>query len=53
MIMLLLACIVPKHIGTIDIIDNGLCAIEFDNHFHFYNESVCDGKVEGDKINVK
>jgi len=33
-------------------IDNGLCMIEFDDHFHFYDESVCIGKVEGDKIKV-
>jgi len=33
-------------------IDNGLCMIEFDDHFHLYDESVCSGKVEGDKIKV-
>jgi hypothetical protein len=26
--------------------------IEFDDHFHLYDESVCSGKVEGDKIKV-
>lgn len=53
MILLLIACFAPKHIGIIDIIDNGLCVAEFDNHFHVYDESVCNGKVEGDKIKVK
>ena len=52
MILLLLACLTPKYIGTIDMIDNGLCAIEFDDHFHLYDVSVCNGKVEGDKIKV-
>jgi hypothetical protein len=26
--------------------------VEFDDHFHFYDVSVCNGKVEGDKIKV-
>ena len=53
MILLLTACFAPKHIGIIDIIDNGLCVAEFNGHFHVYDESVCNGKVEGDKIKVK
>ena len=52
MILLLIACLTPKYIGTIDMIDNGLCMVEFDDHFHFYDVSVCNGKVEGDKIKV-
>jgi len=51
--LLLLACFAPKHIGIIDIIENGVCIAEFGNHFHAYDESVCKGKVEGDKIKVK
>ena len=53
MMLLLLACFNAKHIGIIDVIDNGLCVAEFNSHFHVYDESVCKGKVEGDKIKVK
>jgi len=53
MTLLLLACLTPKHIGTIDIIDNGFCVVEFGDHFHVYDNSVCKGRVEGEKIKIK
>lgn len=53
MILLLLGCFVPKHIGTIDVIDNGLCVVEFDNHFHIYDGAVCNGRIEGETIKIK
>jgi hypothetical protein len=53
MILLLLACVPPKHIGTIDIMDGGLCTVEFGDHFHIYDVSVCNGREEGETIKVK
>ena len=53
MILMFIACFAPKQIGIIDVIDSGLCVAEFNGHFHVYDESVCKGKVEGDKIKVK
>ena len=53
MIILLLACFAPKYVGTIDQIDSGFCIVEFENHFHFYDASVCEGHSEGEKIKVK
>ena len=54
MIILLLACFAPKFVGTIDLIDNGFCVVEFGNdHFHVYDNSVCKGRVEGDRIKIK
>ena len=53
MILLLLACVTPKHIGTIDIMDGGTCVVEFDNHFHIYDVAVCNGRKEGETIKVK
>ena len=53
MILLLLACVTPKHIGTIDIMDGGLCTVEFGYHFHIYDASVCNGREEGETIKVK
>ena len=53
MILLLLGCLAPKHIGTIDVIDNGLCVVEFDNHFHIYVRAVCNGRIEGETIKIK
>lgn len=54
MIMLLLACATPKFTGVIDQIDSGFCVVEFGNdHFHVYDNSVCKGRVEGDRIKIK
>ena len=54
MILLLLACLTPKYVGTIDQIDNGFCVVEFGNdHFHVYDVSVCNGRIEGEKITLK
>ena len=53
MILLLLACVTPKHIGTIDIMDGGLCTVEFGDHFHIYDVSVCNGREESETIKVK
>jgi len=54
MIILLLACFAPKYVGTIDQIDSGFCVVEFGNdHFHVYDNSVCKGRVEGDRIKIK
>ena len=53
MILLLLACLTPKYVGTIDVIDNGLCVVEFDRHFHIYDKSVCKRRVEGETIKIK
>ena len=53
MILLLLACVSPRHIGTIDIMDGGLCAIEFGDHFHIYDVAVCIDHQEGETIKVK
>ena len=53
MILLLLACLTPKYIGTIDQIDNGFCVVEFENHFHIFDQTVCSGRVEGERIKVK
>jgi len=52
MILLLLACVAPKHIGTIDIMDGGLCIVEFGDHFHIYDKSVCNDLKEGETIKV-
>ena len=52
-LLALLGCFTPKHIGTIDIIDNGLCVVEFGDHFHIYDTSLCKGRVEGDTIKIK
>ena len=52
MILLLLACLTPKHIGTIDIVDGGFCIVEFGDHFHIYDVSVCNGREEGETIKV-
>ena len=54
MILLLFACLTPKYIGTIDVIDNGFCVVEFGNdHFHIFDQTVCKGRVEGEKIKIK
>ena len=53
MILLLLACLTPKYVGTIDQIDNGFCVVEFNNHFHIYDISVCNGRIEGETITLK
>ena len=52
MILLLLACLTPKHIGTIDIVDGGLCIVEFGGHFHIYDKSVSNHLKEGKTIKV-
>jgi len=33
MMLLLLACLTPKYVGTIDQIDSGFCIVEFENTF--------------------
>jgi len=53
MMLLLLACMTPKHIGTIDIMDGGFCTVEFGDHFHIYDVSVCTDHKEGETIKLK
>ena len=54
MILLLFACLAPKYIGTIDQIDSGFCVVEFGNdHFHIFDQTVCKGRVEGERIKIK
>ena len=51
--LLLLGCFAPKFVGIIDSIDN-VCVVEFGNdHFHVYDNSVCKGRVEGERIKIK
>ena len=49
-------CIVTAHkkTGVIDIIDHDVCKIQLDDErFILINSSQCEGKVEGDTIEVK
>lgn len=51
--LLLSACFINKHAGTIDIIESGVCVVELRNHFHVYEVSVCQGRMEGDTIKIE